>query len=161
MCDVYHIIIIIYLQYFYAHCQVSAWLCTFMIHINVFESDSVVYHSPVLLIKYWLLRQLGTKDMFTSVHVIGHRIDISAMRVISHSHYMFMTWLSDQWVEGKVVELSEAAGMSVMTVSGTEWNQGMFLTRPIRHLQSCLWRQNRYFKPKHDLFLTLTKWFCA
>ena len=37
----------------------------------------------------------------------------------------------------------------------------MFLWRPQDNSQLCLWWQNRYFKPRHDLFLNVTKCVCA
>lgn len=54
--------------------------------------------------------------------------------VMSHSDYMSGTSLSYQDVQGIPVKLQAS-------------------------LAACVATKNRYFKPKHDLFLTLPRWF--
>lgn len=64
-----------------------------------------------------------------------------------------------------VAELSEKALKPVTKVRRvrTIFSPGLLqkwsgFDKTLRHHQLCLWQQNRYFKPKNYLFLTLTKW---
>ena len=77
------------------------------------------------------------------------------------------------------VHANKLSFMSQSGVDGGGMTAGKWETTPENSLDSCkhettrnLWRdvrtgpnpvsgdRNRYFKPKQDLFLTLTKWFC-
>lgn len=63
------------------------------------------------------------------------------LQPVSHSHYIFMTWLSNHssWVCGEKPVISVQKSQDIPS-----WVCG---------------DQDRCFKPQHDLFLTLTKWF--
>ena len=54
--------------------------------------------SPVARIKWWQLTFLQTTDTIIFIYVISY-IQYQHFHVISHSHYMFMTWLSYPEVE--------------------------------------------------------------
>lgn len=90
---------------------------------------------------------------------------ISRKRVMWLWHYMFLSWLSDQEVEGMVAAKSHRKKRT----SGQFWRNNLrpclwrqyriFLTSP-RDVSLCVCRhQRRYFKPQECLFTTLPSCF--
>lgn len=108
----------------------------------------------VARIKCWQLtfcKSLICSDVHVSL--AASHIDAFPIRITSNSHYMLnVTRLSYLEVEATV-----AARPVTAVQHSYAWRRLIILSRPWGVFPPCLKGQNRYFKPKHDLFLTLTK----
>ena len=115
----------------------------------------------------------------TFVHVIGHyTTSIFPQNVfLSHSHHVLMAWLQCQEVKETMEELQCMTPQDPL--STFVWSRRIFVTRnrsvstsvivtnldlfifsgDLGTISSHLWRLNRYFKPTHDVYRTLTEWF--